>query len=90
MTTVTKTKQGSQSGAAGAISRIMGWPARFRAYVDGIKREMKLVTWPGRQQVRATTLVVLITVFVFALYFGVVDYVLTIGQNELYGYFRLN
>ena len=90
MTTVTKTKQGSQSGSIGVIDRIRGWPARFGTYVDGIKREMRLVTWPGRQQVRATTLVVLITVFVFALYFGVVDYVLTIGQNELYGYFRLD
>ncbi len=71
----------------GTISRVKDWPVRFRTYVDGIKREMRLVTWPGRQQVQATTVVVLITVFVFALYFGIVDYILTIAQTELYGYF---
>ena len=87
MTTVVKARQNSQGGLIGVVNGIRGWPTRFSAYVDGIRREMKLVTWPGRQQVRATTAVVLITVFVFALYFGIVDYVLTIGQTELYGYF---
>ena len=86
MTTPAKVKHGSKGGIVG---RIRSWPTRFSAYVEGIKREMRLVTWPGRQQVQATTVVVLITVFVFALYFGVVDYVLTIGQTELYGYFRV-
>ena len=71
----------------GTISGVKDWPDRFRAYVDGIRREMRLVTWPGREQVRATTIVVLVTVFVFALYFGIVDYILTIAQTELYGYF---
>ena len=56
-------------------------------YVDGLRREMRLVTWPSRNQVRATTMVVLVTVFVFAFFFGVVDYVLTYGQTRLYDYF---
>ena len=68
----------------GTISAVRDWPARFRTYVDGIKREMRLVTWPGRRQVQATTVVVLITVFVFALYFGIVDYILTIAQTQVY------
>ena len=68
----------------GTINRVKDWPDRFRAYVDGIKREMRLVTWPGWNQVRATTVVVLITVFVFALYFGIVDYILTIAQTQVY------
>ena len=71
----------------GTINGIRDWPDRFRAYTDGIRREMRLVTWPGRAQVRATTAVVLITVFIFAVYFGIVDYILTIAQTELYGYF---
>ena len=84
MTTVAKAKQGSQGGLMGTINRVKDWPDRFRAYVDGIKREMRLVTWPGWNQVRATTVVVLITVFVFALYFGIVDYILTIAQTQVY------
>ena len=46
---------------------------------------MRLVTWPGRRQVQATTVVVLITVFVFAVYFGIVDYILTILQTSCTG-----
>ncbi len=47
-------------------------------------RELRLVTWPGRAQVRATTLVVLVTVFAFAVFFGVVDYFLAWGQRLVY------
>ena len=59
-------------------------PTRVRTYLDGVMRELRLVTWPGRDQVRATTLVVLVTVFAFAVFFGVVDYVLAWGQRLVY------
>ncbi len=57
---------------------------RVRNYIDGVLRELRLVTWPGRDQVRATTMVVLVTVFAFALFFGIVDYFLAMGQRLLY------
>ena len=59
-------------------------PDRVRTYLDGVMREVRLVTWPNREQVRATTMVVLITVFAFAVFFGVVDYVLAIAQRSIY------
>lgn len=59
-------------------------PARARNYLDGVMRELRLVKWPRRDQVRATTLVVLVTVFAFALFFGIVDYLLALGQRLLY------
>ena len=61
-----------------------GFPARVRNYLDGVMRELRLVTWPGRDQVRATTAVVLVCVFAFAVFFGVVDYLLAWGQRLLY------
>ena len=64
------------------------WLPRLQAYVEELKREMRLVTWPNRAQVRSTTLVVLVTVFAFAVFFGVVDFVLASGQTALYQYFR--
>lgn len=64
------------------------WLPRFRAYVEELRHEMRLVTWPNRNQVRSTTVVVLVTVFAFAVFFGVVDLVLAMGQTELYQYFR--
>lgn len=77
-------KVASKSGPAAWLQKVQSWPGDFRSYVDGLKREMRLVTWPNREQVRATTIVVLATVFVFAIFFGVVDYVLTLAQTSLY------
>lgn len=66
----------------------MSWWARLQAYVEELKHEMRLVTWPTRVQVRTTTMVVLVTVFAFAVFFGVVDFVLAKGQTMLYQRFR--
>jgi preprotein translocase subunit SecE len=43
---------------------------------------MRRVTWPTRKQVQATTAVVIVTVFMFAAYFYVVDRLVsgTIGK----------
>jgi preprotein translocase subunit SecE len=73
--------------SGGLVERVKGWPVRFRSFYDGVQREMKLVTWPTRVQVQATTAVVLVTVFLFAVYFAVVDYGLSTGMRKLYDYF---
>ena len=77
-----------QGGMATGLNKVKGWPERFRNYVDGLKREMRLVTWPSKQQVQATTIVVMVTVFFFGLFFGVVDFVLTWAQTSLYSAFE--
>ena len=56
---------------------IQSWPKQVREYVDGLRAEMRRVTWPTREQVRATTGVVILTVFAFALFFWVVDVILS-------------
>lgn len=66
---------------------VASWPTRLSAYIEELKHEMRLVTWPSREQVRSTTVVVIATVFFFGVYFGIVDYVLAIGQTKLYGMF---
>jgi len=80
-------KKAAKGGAPSGLAAIASWPARLSAYVEEVKREMRLVTWPNREQVQATTVVVIITVFIFGVYFGVVDYLLTLGQTRLYQYF---
>ena len=52
-----------------------GLPARIKSYVEDLQMEMKRVTWPTWKQVRATTLVVIASVFLFAAYFFVVDFI---------------
>jgi preprotein translocase subunit SecE len=55
------------------LAGITAWPERIRSYVKDLRGEMTKVTWPSWKQVRATTAVVLVTVFAFAAYFAVVD-----------------
>ncbi len=55
-----------------------------REYLIDIRAEMKRVTWPSRAKVESTTLVVIVSVFAFALYFKVVDTV--IDKTVVAGY----
>jgi preprotein translocase subunit SecE len=63
------------------------WVENTRAYLGDIRSEMKRVTWPSRKQVESTTVVVIISVFIFAAYFKVVDQLLQVtivrAQNAL-------
>ena len=72
---------------AGAVETVKNWPARVKNYIEGLRMEMRRVTWPSRKQVRATTIVVIVTVFVFAAYFAVVDTALNYGMTRLFNYF---
>ena len=45
---------------------------------------MRRVTWPSRAQVQATTAVVVISVFLFAAYFALVDAVLGNSINIVF------
>jgi len=49
------------------------WLENTRSYVNDIRSEMKRVTWPNRDRVQSTTVVVIVSVFIFAAYFKVVD-----------------
>jgi len=53
------------------------WIESTRSYLGDIRSEMKRVTWPSRERVQSTTLVVIISVFIFAAYFKIVDTILT-------------
>ena len=53
------------------------WIENTRAYLGDIRSEMRRVTWPSRDQVQSTTVVVILSVFIFALYLKIVDQVIT-------------
>ena len=52
------------------------WIESTRAYLGDIRSEMKRVTWPSRERVQSTTIVVIVSVFIFAAYFKIVDSIL--------------
>jgi len=72
------------SEAVAVTNKAAGFPAQVREYVDGLRDEMRLVTWPTWAQVRATTIVVIVAVFVFAFYFMVVDQIVSFSVGKLF------
>ncbi|GEM_PF-270452 len=66
--------------------RQLSWFARtkFGAGFIEVLRELESVTWPTKEDVRGSTVVVLITVAVFALYAGFWDLVMTYVDQWLY------
>ena len=48
----------------------------FREFLGDVKKEAAKVSWPGRDEVVGTTIVVLVTSVVFAVYLWVADMVI--------------
>jgi preprotein translocase subunit SecE len=63
------------------------WPTQVKDYFEDLQLEMRRVTWPSWKQVRATTAVVIASVFAFAAYFFVVDAIVTRLINKLFDTF---
>jgi preprotein translocase subunit SecE len=54
-------------------TQVKSWPQRVKTFYNDVRTEMKKVTTPSRKEVQATTMVVIITVFIFGAYFWLVD-----------------
>jgi preprotein translocase subunit SecE len=65
---------------------IKAWPERVKTFYNDVRSEMKKVTAPSFKDVRATTTVVVITVFLFGLFFWAVDNTIGSGINYLFKY----
>lgn len=46
---------------------------RFRKYIGEVKVEVTKVSWPSRDEVKESTTVVLVTVFIIAMFIYAVD-----------------
>jgi preprotein translocase subunit SecE len=66
--------------------RVMAWPERVKTFYNDVRTEMRKVTTPSFKDVRATTAVVIITVFLFGVYFWAVDNTIGSGINYLFKY----
>ena len=62
-----------------AVQRATAGPARLIEFLKETRAELRKVVTPTRSEVQATTIVVLVTVFLFAAYFALVD--LTLGHT---------
>ena len=66
---------------------IKSWPERVKTFYNDVRTEMKKVTAPSFKEIQSTTIVVIITVFIFGLFFGVSDWVLSESLERFYKYF---
>ena len=67
--------------------KIVAAPSQLGEFLRDVRNEMRHVTSPNRKEVQGTTMVVLITVALFGLFFFVVDFVLGKGIDKLLHYF---
>jgi preprotein translocase subunit SecE len=65
-----------QKSAAGATNQVTAFWTRTTDFLKDVRGEMRKVVTPSRAEVQSTTTVVIVTVFVFAAYFYVIDAVL--------------
>ena len=71
----------------GGFGGIKSWPERVKSFYNDVRTEMRKVTAPSLKEVRATTAVVVVTVFIFGVFFFITDNVIQRGVTFLYSYF---
>jgi preprotein translocase subunit SecE len=75
------------SAQTGMLERVKSIPDRIRAFYGDVRNEMRKVTFPGRTEVQDTTVVVIITVFLFGIFFWIVDGVIGHTLDSIFKYF---
>lgn len=58
--------------------------SRFGGFVYGVLTELDTVTWPSKDEVYNSTVVVVITVIVFAVYSGLWDVIMKFVRDWLF------
>ena len=66
-------EEGAGSGPKRLLEAVGGPFVRFREFLHEVRVEMRNVTWPTMTDVRATTVVVIITVIFFGIFLFIVD-----------------
>jgi len=66
--------RGSEPSAVGEFFHRLGqYPRRLREFFHEVRVEMLKVNWPTRQDVVSTTMVVIVTVTFFGIFFALTD-----------------
>jgi preprotein translocase subunit SecE len=75
-------RQGSNSTPNPIEKAVVAWKD-FTSFLSDVRGEMRKVVTPSRKEVEATTTVVIIAVFIFGVYFFVVDWIFAFGLDRL-------
>ncbi len=63
----------------------MGWTSQLREFLKDVQTESAKVSWPSRQELRDSTIVVIVTVIIVSAFVGIVDRILTFGVSKIFG-----
>lgn len=56
--------------------------AKVKQFAQDVQLEMKKVTWPSREELRGSTMVVIVMVILVSIFIGVVDRILSFGLER--------
>ena len=68
------------------LERLKAQPRQLMEFLKDVRSEMRKVVSPTRTEVQSTTLIVIVTVFIFAAYFFVTDYIFGNGITRMIQY----
>jgi preprotein translocase subunit SecE len=68
-----KTVAVAEQQTSTGVQQLKSLPERTRSFLKDVRSEMRKVVSPSRAEVQSTTTVVLVTIFIFAAYFWLVD-----------------
>jgi preprotein translocase subunit SecE len=72
------------------MERLKSRPRELIDFLKDVRSEMRKVVAPTWTEVRATTSIVIVTVFIFAAYFALVDFVVGQGVTQFIYHFTHN
>ena len=73
--------------ATGVGEKVTGTITQAREFLHDVRVEMKQVTWPSREDVVSTTLVVIATVAFFGVFLTVIDKLVEMGVRYVFKVF---
>ena len=62
---------------------VVGQWKEFTGFLSDVRSEMRKVVAPSWKEVKATTSVVIVAVFIFGVYFFLVDWIFALGLDRL-------
>jgi preprotein translocase subunit SecE len=65
------------------FDNVVGLWNEFGRFLGDVRAEMRKVVTPSRKEVEATTTVVIVAVFIFGVFFFVVDWIFDLGLHGL-------
>jgi len=67
------------------IDKARGGLGRLAAYFGEVGVEFKRITWPGRQELKESTVVVIVFIIILAVAIAVIDYLVKHSLQVIHG-----